>query len=231
MIPLMVIRPEPGCGATVASAGMLGMAAAGFPLFTLTPRDWTPPSLDEVDGLLIGSAAAIRHGGAALATMRHLPVHAIGETTAQVARVAGFRVASTGTGGLQQLLETITPASRLLRLAGEERVALTPPPGVTMVERIVYASLPLPFPDGLAVQLENSAIVLLHSAVAASHFAAELERQQIARTNIHLAALAPPIAEAAGDGWASVRSAAMPNDAALLALAAQLCQTPPTKRG
>ena len=235
MIALIVIRPEPGCSATVSAARALGLEAHGFPLSTLCPRDWTQPDLSEVDALIIGSAAAIRLGSAALEAMRHLPVHAVGEATAQIARDAGFRLASTGAGGLQHLLETVAPGTRLLRLAGEERLALSSPPGVTMIERVVYASEPLSMPYALARLLGHQragpAVVLLHSAAAASHFAAELGRLKIARGHIHIIALGPRIAEAAGNGWASRQSAPMPNDAALLALATQLCQTAPEIRG
>lgn len=225
MTPLVVIRPEPGCSATVEAAASAGLEAHGFPMFTFEPRDWTPPGAGETDALIIGSAAAIRHGGEAIAAVRHLPVHAVGEITAQIARAAGFSVASAGCGGLQRLLNTIPPGTRLLRLAGEERVPLTLPTGVTMIERVVYDSKTLPMADALVRLMTTQAIVMLHSAAAARHFTAELERNDIAQAAIHLAALGPRIAEAAGLGWASVRSAESPNDAALLALAAQLCQT------
>ncbi|MEO7248160.1 MAG: uroporphyrinogen-III synthase [Novosphingobium sp.] len=231
MIPLVVIRPEPGGSATVQAARAAGLEAHGFAMFTLAPRDWTPPDAREVDALLIGSAAAIRHGGEALEALRHLPVHAVGETTAQLARTAGFAVASIGSGGLQHMLETILPGTRLLRLAGEERVPLTPPRGVTLIERVVYASAPLPMPVALARLLTSQAVVLLHSGASARHFAAELDRLQIPRDHVHLAALAPRIAEAAGLGWASCQSAENPSDAALLALARQLCQTASEIRG
>ncbi len=225
MTPLVVIRPEPGCSATVEAAASTGLKAHGVPMFTFEPRDWTPPGTGEADALIIGSTAAIRYGGEGIAAVRHLPVHAVGEITAQVARAAGFSVASAGCGGLQRLLDTIAPGTRLLRLAGEDRVPLTLPTDVTMIERVVYDSKSLPMADALVRMMTFQTIVLLHSAAAARHFTAELDRNDIARTTIHLAALGPRIAEAAGLGWASVRSAERPNDAALLALAAQLCQT------
>ena len=43
---------------------------------------------------------------------------------------------------------------------------------------------------------------------------------------LRIAALAPRIAAAAGDGWGEVATAALPSDAALLALARQMCQDP-----
>ena len=69
------------------------------------------------------------------------------------------------------------------------------------------------------------AVVALHSAEAARHFASQCEHHAISRSHIALAALAQRIAEAAGDGWAAVATAANLADHALLALARDLCQT------
>jgi len=122
------------------------------------------------------------------------------------------------------VLDKVPPA-RLLRLCGAERVVLTPPPGVTLMERIVYDTAPLPISADLAERLRAGAVVLLHSAGAASHFAREADRLGIARDGLRLAALGPRIAQAAGDGWASLATAPQASDAALLALAHKLCQS------
>jgi uroporphyrinogen-III synthase len=130
---------------------------------------------------------------------------------------------------LQALLDQLAPDHRhLLRLMGQARVQLTPPPGVTLIERVVYASVAQSMPDDLARLLTTSVlagtVVLLHSAEAAHHFAAECDRLGIARGRLRLAALGPRIAAAAGAGWAGIYSAVTPDDPALLALAGQLCQ-------
>jgi uroporphyrinogen-III synthase len=231
MLPLIVIRPEPGCSATVAAARALGLDAHAFPLFAVAARDWPPVPAESADLLLIGSANAIRCGGASLEALRHMPVHAVGETTAQAARQAGFTVAHTGSGGLQAVLDAVPAGARVLRLAGEERIALEVPPGVTMIERVVYASLPCPMPDDLASLLAGGAVVLLHSGEAARHFAAECDRLGLRRSAIALAALAPRIAAAAGSGWAALTTAEEARDAALLALAAGLCQSSDEMKG
>jgi uroporphyrinogen-III synthase len=46
------------------------------------------------------------------------------------------------------------------------------------------------------------------------------------REGIALAAISPEAAESAGSGWGAVESADQPNDAALLAIAAELCKNP-----
>ena len=71
----------------------------------------------------------------------------------------------------------------------------------------------------------QSCVVALHSAEAARHFALECQRLKIDRIQIALACIGARVSEAAGTGWAKVRSAPSPDDTALLALAAEMCQT------
>ncbi|MCE2842442.1 MAG: uroporphyrinogen-III synthase, partial [Novosphingobium sp.] len=192
-----------------------------------TPRSWSAPPPDAHDALLLGSANAIRHAGPGLAAVRHLPAYAVGDATADVARASGITVIGQGQGGLQSVLGQLDPTHRrLLRLAGEERIALTPPAGVTMAERVVYASRAQPMPPELVKLLGEPALVALHSAEAAHHFAAECVRNGLRRARLRLCALGPRIAAAAGDGWGEVAVAADTSDRALLALARQMCQDP-----
>lgn len=227
MAPLLVIRPEPGCSATVKAARASGLEAEGYPLFEVTARRWLVPAAQHFDALLVGSANAFRHGGPGLAALQGLPVLAVGDATAEAAREAGFTVERAGRGGLQSLLGELGPGPRrLLRLAGEERIVLAPPPGVSIEERVVYASRPLPPPPGLIARLRAPAVVALHSAEAARHLAAQCGALGLRRAPLRLAALGPRIAVAAGEGWGEVAVGAEPNDQALLALARQMCQEP-----
>lgn len=224
MIPVIVIRPQPGADATAAAARALGLDPRIYPLFEVAPVAWDPPDPAVIDGLLIGSANAIRYAGPALIRFRDKPVQAVGQATAAAARAAGLTVLATGTGGLDGVLAQVTGQSRLLRLAGREHVELTVPPGITLTERIVYASEPCSAPPELALLLHESAIVLLHSAIAALHFSAECDRLGIDRSLIALATIGPRVTAACGNGWAEVATAARPDDAALLAQAHHLCQ-------
>lgn len=221
MSAVLVLRPEPGSSATLAAAQAMGLNAHSSPLFAIEPRDWSAPDPAGFDGLLVGSANAFRHGGPQLENLRRHPAHVVGAATAEAARVAGFTVARTGSGGLQRVLDDIPAGTRLLRLAGEERITLTPPAGVTIAEVVVYASTPRPL-DAAAVR--GSPVVLLHSAEAARHFAAECERLGLDRSAIALATIGPRVTGAAGSGWGAVETASEPSDAALLALAARMCQ-------
>ncbi|MFM5884431.1 MAG: uroporphyrinogen-III synthase [Novosphingobium sp.] len=227
MVPLVVIRPEPGCAASLAAARAVRLEAHGFPLFAVVAKSWEAPLPGHFDAILGGSGNAFRHGGKGLAILRDLPVYAVGETTASAAREAGFAVAAIGNGGMQGLLAELQPGHRrLLRIAGDERVPLTLPRGVTMEERVVYASVPRPMPPDLIALLRAPAMVALHSADAARHVAAQCVTHGIRRSLLRLIALSQRIASAAGDGWGEVAVASLPNDKALLALALQMCQDP-----
>lgn len=225
MIPVIVIRPQPGCGATTDAARAAGLDARDFPLFEIRPVAWRPPPAESFDALLLGSANALRQAGPALAAYRGKAVYAVGAATAGAAIGAGLEVAATGTGGIAALLPQLAPAHRrLLRLCGRERVMLTPPRGVTIRECVVYASEPLPLPRALATLLRRPALVLLHSAEAAGHFAGLCDTHRVDRANLVLAAIGPRVARAAGGGWAAVGTADVSSDAAMLALARELCQ-------
>lgn len=220
---LLALRPEPGLAATLERAGAMGLAITGHALSEIRAVAWDCPDPAGIDGLLIGSANAILHGGPHLAQLREKPVYAVGEATAAAARAAGFAIAMTGSGGLQGVLDAIAAPCHLLRIAGEEHVPLTPPTGVTFAEVIAYRSVALPLDPAAALLGSGKALVLLHSAATARHFVAECDRLGLARAAIALAALGPRIAAAAGEGWGAVHTAATPDEGALLQLAFDLC--------
>jgi len=224
MTRVIAIRPEPGLAATLERGRALGLDMAGWPLFEIRPVVWDPPAPEGIDGLLLGSGNALRHAGPALAGFLGKPVFAVGAATAEIARRKGLTVKVEGTGGLQQVLRGLNgQALTLLRLAGRKHVALAPPLGIVLETRVTYESAPLPMPAELAQALKGGALVLLHSAEAAQHFSAECERLEIDKSAISLTALGPRIAAAAGEGWREVRSAPEPREAAILALARDMC--------
>lgn len=230
MTLLVIIRPEPGAATTLAAARAHGHEALSFPLFKVEPVNWMVPEPETFDAVLIGSANALRHGGAGMLQYHGKPAYAVGATTAKAADAAGLTVVATGSGGMQALFASLAPSHRhLLRLSGQVHVALSPPTGITLIERVVYDSVAQAMPKDLARLLATraltGAVVLLHSAEAAGHFSSECDRLRMPRAHIRLAALGPRIAAAAGSGWMSVASAEKPGDAALLALAGQLCQS------
>ena len=221
---IFAIRPEPGLTATITAGVSKGIAIIGHAMSRVEPRGWTLPNLGGIDGVLVGSANAIRHAGNKLEALQGLPVLAVGQATADCAQDAGLTVERVGTGGLQQLLDDLPSKPRhLLRLAGEDHVALDRPAHVNLTTRIAYRMQTIAMEEDFANFLRSEAIVLLHSASAAAHFTSECNRMEIARGKITLAALGPRILEPVGMGWRKKRAADTPDDTALLALVRDLC--------
>lgn len=220
---LLVLRPEPGLAATLASARALGLNAAGHALSRIVPVAWDAPDPAGIDALLIGSANVFVHGGSGLEVFKDKPVHVVGAATADAAHEAGFVVATQGKGGLQKVLDTLTPPLRLLRIAGEEHIALDVPHGIIITTVIAYRNQMLPLDHAVPLLTRSKAVTLLHSAATARHFAQECQRLGLDRSDLAIAALGPRIAAAAGDGWRAVHIAPQPDDAALLEMACDIC--------
>ncbi len=224
MRQVVAIRAEPALAETVAAGTAIGLSIEAVPLFEVVPTPWSAPDPAEIDALLVGSANAFRHGGEGLQAFRDKPVHAVGERTADAARASGFAVGLVGDGRLQGVLDSLAPPLRLLRIGGAERIEIAAKQGITLTERACYSVEPRPIPDCLASWLRSGeAVVLLHSAAAARHFAAECDRASIPRSSVGLAVIGPRVAHAAGPGWARVETAPVPRDDALLALARDMC--------
>jgi uroporphyrinogen-III synthase len=215
---LLVLRPEPGASATIERARQRGLEAIAAPLFEIEPVAWDVPDPTSFDGLLLTSANALRHGGPGIEALRGLPVYAVGESTAEAARSAGFIIARTGASGVDDLLDSIAPGLALLHPCGEHRrepsAALHPITRVT-----TYRSRTLEAPD---LGAAPGTVALVHSPRAGERLAALVA----ARGAMRIAAISPAAAAAVGDGWDMVGTAEQPNDDALLALAARLCNKP-----
>jgi uroporphyrinogen-III synthase len=216
---LVVLRPEPGGHATVERARAIGLEAFAMPLFAIEPVAWRMSDPSDFDALLLTSANAVRQGGAGLERLRTLPAYAVGEATAVAARDAGFEVVGEGNGGVERLLGSIPHDVRLLHLCGEHRTNTAATQAMTAVP--VYRSVALPPSDGL--RSVEGQVVAVHSPRAGRRLAELVDQAGIDRASIRIAAISVAAAEAAGDGWAKREAAEAPDDAALLALAARLC--------
>lgn len=212
MRPLVVLRAEPAASASAARAQAMGLEVRAIPLFEVVPVAWTAPDAAGFDGLILTSANAVRHGGPGLEPLKALPVHAVGAATAAAARAAGFTIASVGDGGSRHMG---LPAGRtLLHLAGRDHFETGAAATI-----VVYEARAIGRPqgiDGLA-----GSVAAVHSPRTGSRLAELVE----GRSAIAIAAISPAAAAACGGGWQRVHAAAMPNEAALLALAARLCET------
>lgn len=217
MRPLVIVRPEPGASATAKSATAMGLRPLVLPLFEVRPLVWEAPEPAGYDGLLLTSANAVRHGGAELRMLKGLAAYCVGEATASCARDAGFDIVTTGRGGAEDLLGSLRKGLKLLHLTGLDRKAPSNP--VQSIDALpVYESVELP----ASLESIGGSVVALHSPRAASALA---RRYAGSRNGMAIAAISAETAAAAGEGWDDVEAAGEPTDAALLAIAARLCNT------
>ena len=213
MKPLVILRPEPGASRTAARAEAMGLSVQLMPLFAVVPLDWKAPDPGDFDGLILTSANAVRYGGEELQKLKGLPVHAVGEATAAVARTAGFDVVSVGEGGSSKM--HLPAGQRLLHLTGRNRIDM----------KAAAATIPIYDareiePSPALAQLRDC-VIAVHSPRAGRRLA-ELVGD---RSSLSVAAISGAAAEACGTGWRRIEAASEPNDSALLALAARLCES------
>jgi uroporphyrinogen-III synthase len=214
---ILVLRPQPGADETAAKARALGLDVVVAPLFSVRPLDWTPPDSGNFDAVMLTSASAARQAAPGLAPFRSLPCYAVGEATAAAAAETGFGDVRIGPDDGKSLLLMMAEdqVRAVFHPCGQDHLALDLP-DVTITRVPVYAaeaadSLPVPAEDMLA---------LLHSPRAAALFAGVAGD----KARIRIAAISAKTARAAGQGWQAVTIASRPRDAALLELAAELCQ-------
>jgi uroporphyrinogen-III synthase len=227
MTRLLILRPDPGATQTARRAEELGLEAVIVPIFTIKALAWDPPAPDSVGSVMLTSANAARCAGKALEVFRRLRCYAVGETTAETARDAGFADIRIGPADGVKLVEMMAEEGvrSTLHLCGRDHIALDHP-RLSIVRRIVYASEKVaPLPAAAGDALREGVLALLHSPRAAEHFAALVDEAGLERGSIAIAAISEAAAIAAGGGWKKVTAAKAPRDAALLELAAKLCKT------
>jgi uroporphyrinogen-III synthase len=202
----------------------MGLEAAIAPLFRLRPIDWQAPNVSEVDAVLLTSANACRLGGEEVGRFVGLPCFAVGETTADAARSAGFEDVRTGPSDAAAALRMMIEdgAERPLHLCGRDHIPLDDP---RIVRRIVYAADEAPaLPPAAIDAVEEGAVALVHSPRAASLFGKLVDLAGLDRSGTCIAAISDAASASAGLGWRKVAIAARPRDQALLELAAKLCK-------
>lgn len=225
--PLLILRPEPGATMTAKSALDQGWRPIVAPIFRIEPLAWEPPPAADYDALFVTSANALRQAGKALTRYRDMPAYAVGAATARALKSAGFTQIRTGRGDAAMMMLTAAEegVTSALHLAGEDHRD-SEHPDIRLDRRLVYRSAAAGrLSDKAELALRSGeAVVLLHSGRAGERFAQLIDDAAIPRASVSIAALAPAVAEAAGNGWAATIAADRPDDAALLAAAARLCQ-------
>nr|WP_294850326.1 uroporphyrinogen-III synthase [uncultured Sphingomonas sp.] len=216
MRPLVLTRPEPGLSQSAARARSMGLTIIEWPLFRIEAVAWAVPAADKYDAILLSSANAIRAAGSGLSQLLTLPVYAVGQATADVARDAGLTVIATGDGGIDRLIADIPQDARLLHLVGKDRVV--PQFKREMESLTVYRSVADPSPPPADL---SGAVIAVHSPRAGARLSELVGK----RDGISIAAISMAAAAACGGGWMEMVAADNPTDSQLLSLAATLCQT------
>ena len=229
---LLIIRPEPGASASAERAREAGLTPILLPFFEVRAVAWDLPDAADYDALLLTSANAVRFGGAGLESLRALPVHAVGERTAEAARAARLNVETVGTSDAAAAVKAASDMGhrRLLWLAGADHRPIKMPknmPKALKVTTVIgYASGPKALTTDMAAIIAAADAVALHSPRAATEFVKAVADFGLDRSVITLAAFSPAIAETAGDGWRALAVAERPADIALLSALAELGKIP-----
>lgn len=226
----------------------MGLEPLVVPLFEVAPIAWQPPDPGGFDSVAMTSASAARYGGAYLAHYRHLPVFAVGEATAQAARLAGFTWVRAGAGtaaDLAALLEMpfacqaeVSNGCHLETsvLAGTSR----PNPGrdgqtarvlhlagvdhIEIPTRAEVTVVPVYATSALKISSPLQAdVALIHSPRAGARLAELIP----VRTAIQIVAISEAAAQASGSGWAAIHIASVPREYAMLECLRGLCEASP----
>jgi uroporphyrinogen-III synthase len=212
-VRVLIVRPAPGNAATAHAVRALGLEPAVVPLFEIVPLGWTVPDPHRFDAVIMTSANAARLGGDGLVRFVHLPLFAVGEATGKAAEAAGFVQVQCGTGDVAALAPLL-PA-RILHLTGADHRPIPGPAEVTVIP--VYESR-----EREPVKPLRADVALIHSPRAGSRLAALVGERRATR----IVAISAAAAAACGTGWAAIDVADVPNEHAMLACLARVCEAP-----
>jgi len=223
-----VTRTEPAARATAAQVKAMGLEVVVEPLLAARKVAGATVDLEGVCAIAFTSANAVA-AFAELSAERSLRVFAVGDATAAAARAARFSTVLSAQGDVKALAAALAARSRELKgvilhpsaaqPAADLAAALTAV-GLKARAAALYETVEVEPSASLIARLPAIGYVLLHSPKAARALAKLLKRHPAP----HLVALtlsrqiARPLARS---GLAAVRSAALPSDAALLALLEQ----------
>lgn len=224
MTGVLVTRPQPGAAETEAALRALGYRPVLAPLLTIEPLPGPPIDLTGFDAVAVTSANGLR-ALAGRSAERALPLYAVGERTAALARDAGFREVHAAGGdviSLSRLLSGRGP--RVLHVAGEDVAGELAPADVVVTRITTYRAMPVDdLPDAAATALREGqvAYVALFSPRTAGVFVRLVQKAGLSVPVGRLTALCISAAVARavqGFGFTETRVAVQPDAASLLAL-------------
>ncbi len=220
MLRVAITRAEPGASQTAELVRARGAEPIVAPLLTIVPCAYNT-STEGAQALLFTSSNGVRAFPDARGARDRL-VLAVGETTAQAAREAGFadvRVAGGDVTALAELARaTLDPAKgKLIHIAGDHVAGdlggALQASGFEVERRLAYASVAAStLPDAFAQPL---GIVLFHSARAVEVF---VSLGAPGAAGLVAGCFSPSVAQAAQNvAWKRLIVAPAPREEALLA--------------
>jgi uroporphyrinogen-III synthase len=227
---LLVTRPALDAGPLADLLAAAGHTVLLEPLLTIRFRDAAALALDDATGLLFTSANGVR-AFAALSDRRDIPVFAVGDRTAAVAREQGFAQVGSADGDVAALAALVIAKRRpadgpLLHVAGSEVAGdlaeRLEAAGFTVRRAVLYDAEPVTelSPETRAALAAGTLDgVLLFSPRTARQFAALMRQSGLRADGLVAWCLSPAVADALDDlPRADTRVAAEPTQAALLSL-------------
>jgi uroporphyrinogen-III synthase len=227
----LITRPVEDTGPLAALLAARGVVAVSEPLLAIRPIPGATPDLDGVQALLFTSANGAR-AFAAAASRRDLPVFAVGEATAEAARLLGFGMVASAGGAVEELAALaaarLDPSGGvLLHAAGSvvagDLAALLAAGGFRVRRAVLYAADPaasLSAETATALRERRIAAAFFFSPRTAAQFVTLARAVRLDETCgvVTAFSLSPAVArELAPIAWARIIVAATPNQAALLA--------------
>lgn len=227
---ILITRPEPGASETAERVAALGCQPIVAPLLKIRSLRGALPPSGRVQAVLIASGNAIP---ALPASLRHLPLFAVGAATASRARAAGFLQATGADGDADALVELVAQrcdrsAGPLLLAAGRgQSIRLAADlrhQGFVVLRRVVYAAVPvakLPVRAREALASDSLHAAMFYSAETARHWVRLLQATHLhesVRTVDALAIGRPAAVALEALPWRRIRVADRPNQDAMLAL-------------
>jgi uroporphyrinogen-III synthase len=218
-----VTRSAPGADATAARLRDLGHEPIVAPVLVVSPLDLRL-DLSGIDALAFTSANAVR-AYAALTPRRDFPVWTVGVSTAQAALKAGFDRVTASEGDVVDLgvrLAADLPRGGVvmhpcaLELAGDLASPLAAA-GISLRPAPIYQTVIAAVGGAIRTALDTADVVLLHSPKGARALN-QLLAAHSTRIERALCLSAAVAAVLDGGKIATVSSAALPNDTALLKL-------------
>lgn len=240
---ILITRPVEDAAETARMAEALGFTPLIAPVMAVHDVDATLPDPALYKAILFSSANGVRSFERRMTrtAYAHLPVFAVGEHTALVARNAGFTTVHCGSGTMASLIPVIqrelnVPA-RLLHLRGRDRredprhyLALND--GWAFDDVILYETRGVDrFDPAVMSALRSGAVqaVMLYSAKSAECFVAALHRDwpDASLPGTKALCLADSVVESAGQlNWAEILVSRSPDQAGMTRLLKSLKAMP-----